>query len=101
MRRRIPTEARRLGVTRSAACFLILAALPQCAQPVPAPPEGVEIASADRVAALVAAAKGKALVVNLWATWCPPCVAEMPDLADFYRNRDSARVEFLSVSLDD
>jgi len=75
--------------------------LPQCAQPVPAPPEGVEIASADRVAALVAAAKGKALVVNLWATWCPPCVAEMPDLADFYRNRDSARVEFLSVSLDD
>ena len=29
--------------------------------------------------------QGKWLVMNFWATWCPPCIEEMPELEDFHR----------------
>ncbi len=43
--------------------------------------------------------KGRAVVVNLWATWCEPCVKEFPGLSDLARRRTD--VAFLSVSLDE
>ena len=37
--------------------------------------------------------KGKFLVINFWATWCDPCIYEMPELEKFYQtNRDRATV---------
>ncbi|MCU0949931.1 MAG: TlpA family protein disulfide reductase [Burkholderiaceae bacterium] len=44
--------------------------------------------------------RGKLLVVNFWATWCPPCVEEMPDLQaarDDYRARG---VEIIGIGID-
>lgn len=44
-------------------------------------------------------AEGKVVVINLWATWCPPCIEEMPHFVKFYEDyRD--KVTFLSVSAD-
>ncbi|NMD70483.1 TlpA family protein disulfide reductase [Bacillus sp. DNRA2] len=43
--------------------------------------------------------KGKKVMLNFWATWCPPCKAEMPDMEKFYEgNKD--RVEILAVNMD-
>ncbi|MDZ4802575.1 MAG: TlpA disulfide reductase family protein [Bryobacteraceae bacterium] len=43
---------------------------------------------------------GKLLVVNFWATWCPPCVEEMPSLNQFAQKMAPNGVVVLGVSID-
>ena len=43
---------------------------------------------------------GRLLVLNFWATWCPPCVEEMPSLDEFQRRMASSGVVVLGVSVD-
>src|SRR5947208_115536 len=44
--------------------------------------------------------KGKKIFVNLWATWCPPCRAELPSIEKLYQSADTAKVQFVLLSLD-
>ncbi|MEL7147268.1 MAG: TlpA disulfide reductase family protein [Bacteroidota bacterium] len=45
--------------------------------------------------------KGKTVFINFWATWCPPCIAEMPDINDLYGNlSDEEDIVFILISVD-
>jgi thiol-disulfide isomerase/thioredoxin len=44
--------------------------------------------------------RGKIIVVDFWATWCGPCVAEMPRMKELYAKYHDKGVEFIGISLD-
>jgi thiol-disulfide isomerase/thioredoxin len=44
--------------------------------------------------------RGKPLVLNFWATWCPPCVEELPMLSDFYAKNAAKGWQVLGLAVD-
>jgi cytochrome c biogenesis protein CcmG, thiol:disulfide interchange protein DsbE len=48
----------------------------------------------------LASLHGKVVVINFWATWCPPCRKEMPALDAFYKEYHPKGVELIGVSAD-
>lgn len=44
--------------------------------------------------------KGKVVVFNFWATWCPPCVREIPDFVEVQKEFKDKGVVFIGVSVD-
>lgn len=55
-------------------------------------PNGQSLAMADFI--------GQPLLVNFWATWCPPCIEEMPLLDAFYRTHQAAGWRVLGLAVD-
>lgn len=49
----------------------------------------------------IADLKGKVVFVNFWATWCPPCIAEMPSINKLRKSlNDDSKIVFLMVDMD-
>ena len=112
-------DARPLWIALAAALALALAACgsPERPEQAPAPNGGVTVipesditvgkaassitvVTADEVRDAVEAGEGRVTLVNFWATWCPPCVAELPYFAEVFESYDRNRVHFLSISAD-
>ncbi|MDH4381665.1 MAG: TlpA disulfide reductase family protein [Gammaproteobacteria bacterium] len=45
--------------------------------------------------------RGKVLVVNFWATWCPPCLKEIPSFVELQKRYGAQGLQFVGVALDD
>ncbi len=46
--------------------------------------------------------KGKLIFLNEWATWCPPCIAEMPSIQNLYNKvKGNPNIVFVMLSMDD
>lgn len=56
-----------------------------------------KLKSTDNIIFNLNKVKGKVVLVNFWATWCPPCIAEMPSLQELH-NDYKDKIEFVLVS---
>ena len=75
-------------------------AAPAAKRRLPAGP--LPIRARDGATRDLAAKTGRGLILHFWATWCPPCREEMPELVRFVKETKGDRnVEFLAVSVDE
>jgi thiol-disulfide isomerase/thioredoxin len=66
----------------------------------PAATAPVSFADVAGIQAELSRHRGHPVVLNFWATWCGPCVEELPDLALLARDFDGKGPDFIGVSLD-
>ena len=75
-----------------------LSGRPRLGKGVPAP--DFTLPDLDGKTVNLADYKGKVVLLNIWATWCPPCVEEMPSMEKLHQELKDKDFEILAVSID-
>lgn len=60
----------------------------------------LELGTPEGAMLSLAALRGKPLLLNFWATWCPPCVAELPLLSSFYQEHKVNGWQVVGLAVD-
>lgn len=68
---------------------------------VEAKPAKLELAGINGKEYSLANYRGSWVIVNYWATWCSPCLEEIPELNKLYQNRDKLNLQLLGVNFED
>jgi thiol-disulfide isomerase/thioredoxin len=68
---------------------------------VSTPSERLERLDESKLIDLVQSRHGRALFVNVWATWCVPCTQEFPDIVRLSEELKGRKIDFVGVSADD
>jgi len=82
-------------------CLSLLGGLALAAGSEGKPAPAIEARLLDGSAFSLASQGGKVVMVNLWATWCAPCRAEMAAFDAYYRKHRDEGLVFVAVSVDD
>jgi thiol-disulfide isomerase/thioredoxin len=81
--------------------MLLLAAAASCpAQEIGSTPPDFTARDIAGQAITLSGLKGKVVLLDFWATWCPPCRAEVPNLVEIQKSFGDKKFVLLSVSLD-
>jgi len=57
--------------------------------------------AADGRSITLSSLRGKVVLVNFWATWCPPCREEMPSMEELYKNYAPGGLELLAINVEE
>jgi thiol-disulfide isomerase/thioredoxin len=60
----------------------------------------LNLPGADGQAVSIGKWRGQPVVVNFWATWCPPCIEEMPELSALQQQFEGRGVQILGIGID-
>jgi peroxiredoxin len=89
------------GTTALAIALIVMGSRDHDPELVGRPMPELQLTRADGSNWSLADLRGQVVVLNLWATWCPPCEEETPDLVDLYEKYKDKEVEFLGISIDE